>query len=195
MKPRILARILFPLLIISGLGCVTLAGPLTENKPLPTLTPNEDATAAAIVTDIGVPPSFVAWMSTANAIGTEGYSGDSSSAYDGKWVGNGVTSDGTELTISIQAANYAITDILIKYTGKQNAECQFHVSTEGEAKSEFLPLVIASSGAVQDMDLGFSGFFFSDNTASGSLNLTFTDQPNSNCNVELLASWNAEKQP
>ena len=195
MKPRIFARILFPLLIISGLGCATLAGPLTENKPLPTLTPNEDATAAAIVTDIGVPPSFVAWMSTANAIGTEGYSGNSSSAYDGKWIGNGVTSDSTEITISIQVVNYEITDVLIKYAGKQNTECQFHVSTEGEAKSEFLPLAIASSGAVQDMDLGLSGFFFSDNTASGSLNLTFTDQPNSNCNVELLASWNAEKQP
>ncbi|HMV30381.1 MAG TPA: hypothetical protein PKE23_13395 [Anaerolineales bacterium] len=195
MKPRIFARILFPLLIISGLGCATLAGPLTENKPLPTLTPNEDATAAAIVTDIGVPPSFVAWMSTANAIGTEGYSGNSSSAYDGKWIGNGVTSDSTEITISIQVVNYEITDVLIKYAGKQNTECQFHVSTEGEAKSEFLPLAIASSGAVQDMDLGLSGFFFSDNTASGSLNLTLTDQPNSDCNVEILASWNAEKQP
>ena len=195
MKPRIFARILFPLLIISGLGCATLAGPLTENKPLPTLTPNEDATAAAIVTDIGVPPSFVAWMSTANAVGTEGYSERSPSAYDGKWIGNGITSNSTEINISIQVVNYAITDVLIKYAGKQNTECQFHVSAEGESKSEFLPLMIASSGAVQDMDLGFSGFFFSDNTASGSLNLKLTDQTNSDCNVEILASWNAEKQP
>lgn len=194
MKTKTFARILFPLLIIGGLGCATLAGPLTKDKPLPTLTPNEDATAASIATDIGVPPSFVAWMSTANAIGTEGYS-SSSTTYDGKWTGTGVSSDGTELTISLQVENDNVTDILVRYVGKQNASCQFHVSAEGEAKSEFLPIVIASSGAVQEMNLGFSGFFLPDQTASGSLSQTFTEQPNTDCNIEILASWSATKQP
>ena len=133
-------------------------------------------------------------MSTANAIGTEGYS-SGSSTHDGKWTGTGVTSDGTELTISLQVTNDNVTDILVSYMGKQNTACQFHVSTEGEAKSEFLPLPIASSGAVQEMNLGFSGFFLPDQTASGSLSQTFTDQPNTDCNIEILASWSATKQP
>lgn len=195
MNTKSFARILVLLLVIGGLGCATLTRPLIESKPTPTLTPNEDATVAAIVTDIGAPPSFVAWISTVNTIGTQGFSNGASTIYDGTWVGDGTTSDGTELTLSIQITNNIITDILVDYIGKQDLACQFHVATEGEAKSEFLPLEVASSGAVQSMDLGFSGFFFPDKTASGSLNLAVTDQSIAGCNVEVLASWNAEKQP
>jgi hypothetical protein len=187
-------QVLFALTFLTGLGCIALSGPLTGLQQTPTSTPNEDATARAIVTEINLQPSSIAWIKTVNAIGTQGFPSASSTELDGNWKGDGFTTDGTDIIISILVANSQINDITVDYKGTSGASCQLRASaTEADFKADFLPANIDSFGSAYIQEWGFNGAFFKDNSASGGIGLDITNQTQAECNIEMKAVWSANK--
>ncbi len=190
------ARVLLSIvMLIASFGCVTLTKAIAEQQPAVTATPDEDATVAAVMTDIGISPSSVAWMATVNAVSTQGFYGNPADL-DGAWTGTGFTVDNTDYTLDVEIANNYITDITINYPGSGNEPCSLHISgTEKEYGVDFLPAEIDFTGTVYLEEFGgFTGTFFPDNSASGGMGLKITDQSKAACNVELIGAWTAEKK-
>jgi len=196
MKRYYLPRILLLTIIFSGFACMTFAKTITEQRPQPTSTPDEDATAAAIATDIGVPPSMVAWISTVNAFGTQSeLSPTNSFVFNGNWKGKGYTSDLTYISIAMVVENNQIVDATLDYTGSEGGSCQLRASTtDANFKADFLPAKIDAYGSASLEKWGVYISFNEENKANGSIKTNITNQAKSECNMGIKGMWSVNKQ-
>jgi hypothetical protein len=158
MNGSLLTKIAIASVLVSLCFCGSLPA-LIKNAAEPTTTPDADATTNAIVTAIGAGP-LVQGMSTLNAINTSMAGPANSATYDGVWKGDGVTTDGTDLTVQLTVSGNAITDIAIGYKGTGNVSCEIRGSSkEGASKVSFLPAPITNN-SVKITEWGITEFFF-----------------------------------
>jgi|GEM_PF-6265159 hypothetical protein len=191
MNASLLTKIAIASVLVSLCFCGSLPA-LIKNAAAPTSTPDADATTNAIVTAIGAGP-LMQGMSTLNAMGTTMAGPANSATYDGLWKGDGVTIDGTDLTIQLTVSGNVITDIAIGYKGTGNVSCEIRGSSkEGVSKVSFLPAPITNN-SVTITEWGIDGVFFPNNAASGSISTTVTGQSQKGCNIEIKAAWQAAK--
>jgi hypothetical protein len=196
MKRYYLPRILLLTTLFSGFACLTLTKTITEQRPQPTSAPDEDATAAAIATDIGVPPSMVAWMSTVNAYGTQVELPPTNSlVFNGNWIGKGSTSDLAYISITMIVENNQIVDATLDYTGSEGGSCQLRASTtDANFKAKFLPAKIDAHGSVSLGNWGVNVSFYEENKSNGSIKTNITNQAKLECNIGIKGMWSANKQ-
>jgi hypothetical protein len=180
-------------IIIAFMLSALCAGGMLPTIVAPTSTPDLDATAYAIATEIGAGP-VMQWKATVEAMSTKAAGLDNQTTYDGVWKGEGVTVDGADLAIQLEVSENALTGIVINYQGTGKIACKIQASAAaGVSNVSFLPAPITND-SISIPELGITGHFFPNRQAAGSISTSVTNQPQNECNLEIKSEWQAAQK-